>query len=596
MILLSAEKITKSYSEKPLLQDVSLYLNQGDKIGVIGVNGTGKSTFLKIIAQAETAVSGSITKAAGTRVAYLPQNPVFEAGTTILHQVLKNAPNQESREYEAKSILNRLGISDFDRDVSLLSGGQRKRVAIASALVTPCEVLILDEPTNHIDNDMVLWLEKYLAGYKGAILMVTHDRYFLDRVTNRIVEIERGNLYSYDANYSQYLELKALREENEWGTERKRQSLLKKELAWMQRGPRARGTKSRSRIERYEELSSREGPAQSAGLELSAVTTRLGKKTIELEQVNKSYGERQVIREFSHLITRDARIGIIGKNGCGKSTLLNLIAGKLSPDSGNISVGETVRLGYFSQECAEMDLTLRVIDYIKAVSDRIETTDGPLSASQMLEKFLFPSDLQWNTIGRLSGGERRRLFLLRVLMDAPNILLLDEPTNDLDIQTLTILEDYLESYPGAVVAVSHDRYFLDKVVDTIFEFRENSTLKQYLGGYTDYFEEASTDLQTKPAQSPSKEAQNKQRKERQKKLKFSFKEQYEFERIDDVIAGLEKELEQVQLDIERQAADFEQLQKLLEQQTALEQKLEHQTERWIYLNELAEKIEAQNQG
>ena len=489
-MLLSVEKITKSYSEKVLLKDIFFYLDKGDKVGVIGVNGTGKSTFLKIIAQVEEPDSGEAAKSSGVRVQFLQQNPVWDEKLSILEHVFLGASElKESKDYEAKTILTKLGITEFDKPISLLSGGQRKRVAIASALIHPCDVLILDEPTNHLDSEMVLWLESYLIKYTGAIVMVTHDRYFLERVTNKIVEIDHGNLYSYEANYSKYLELKAQREEMEIGTERKRRSILRRELEWMQRGPRARGTKSKDRIERFEALSEKSGPAEPIKLELSSVSTRLGKKTVEISNISKSFGERQVIRNFEHIILRDSRIGIVGKNGCGKSTLLNIISGRMQPDTGSVAFGDTVKLGYFSQDSAEMDLSLRVIDYIKGIAGTIETPEGTFTASQMLEKFLFSPDLQWNTISRLSGGERRRLYLLSILMEAPNILLLDEPTNDLDIQTLTIFEDYLENFKGAVIAVSHDRFFLDKVVDTIFEFEGDGTIRKCLGSYSEYLAE-----------------------------------------------------------------------------------------------------------
>ncbi len=592
---MQAENITKAYREKPLLDGVSLYLNEGDKVGVIGVNGTGKSTLLKILAGWEEPDGGTITRGNGVRIGYLPQNPDFEEHTTVLEQVFKgnHLAEQEQREYEAKSILNRLGITEFDRDVTTLSGGQKKRVAIASALMTPCEVLILDEPTNHIDSEMVLWLETYLQRYKGALVMITHDRYFLDRVVNKIVEIDRGKLYTYESNYTKFLELKAMREESALASERKRQSLLRTELAWVQRGVRARGTKSRSRLERYEELKNREAPEEAKKLDLSSLSTRLGKKIVEAEHISKRFGDRVVVQDFSCLITRDARIGIIGANGCGKSTLLKMLFGTLQPDSGTVTVGETVRYGYFSQECEEMDTSLRVIDYIRDVAAYIDTADGRLTASQMLEKFLFPADLQWNTIGRLSGGERRRLFLLRILMEAPNVLLLDEPTNDLDIQTLLILEEFLESFQGAVLVVSHDRYFLDKVVDSVFAFEGGGVIRQYLGGYTDYAEQHQAFVQEQEAPKASVKA-SKERVKTPRKLKFSFREQYEFEHIDEEIAALEEKLQTLNAEIAAQSSNFEKLNELLAQKEEVDRQLEEKTERWVYLNELAEKIEQQN--
>lgn len=592
---MQAENITKAYREKPLLDGVSLYLNEGDKVGVIGVNGTGKSTLLKILAGWEESDGGTITRGNGVRIGYLPQNPDFEEHTTVLEQVFKgnHLAEQEQREYEAKSILNRLGITEFDRDVTTLSGGQKKRVAIASALMTPCEVLILDEPTNHIDSEMVLWLETYLQRYKGALVMITHDRYFLDRVVNKIVEIDRGKLYTYESNYTKFLELKAMREESALASERKRQSFLRTELAWVQRGVRARGTKSRSRLERYEELKNREAPEEAKKLDLSSLSTRLGKKIVEAEHISKRFGDRVVVQDFSCLITRDARIGIIGANGCGKSTLLKMLFGTLQPDSGTVTVGETVRYGYFSQECEEMDTSLRVIDYIRDVAAYIDTADGRLTASQMLEKFLFPADLQWNTIGRLSGGERRRLFLLRILMEAPNVLLLDEPTNDLDIQTLLILEEFLESFQGAVLVVSHDRYFLDKVVDSVFAFEGGGVIRQYLGGYTDYAEQHQASVQEQEAPKASVKV-SKERVKTPRKLKFSFREQYEFEHIDEEIAALEEKLQTLNAEIAAQSSNFEKLNELLAQKEEVDRQLEEKTERWVYLNELAEKIEQQN--
>lgn len=592
MILLSAEAITKSYREGNLLDGVSLYLEEGDKAGIIGINGTGKSTLLKIIAGVEQPDSGSVVTASGVRIGYLPQNPGFAAGTTVLAQVFSGAASAawQAKEYEAKSILTRLGITEFDRDVSTLSGGQKRCVAIASALITPCELLVLDEPTNHLDSSMVAWLEDYLKRFKGSLLMVTHDRYFLDRVTNRIVEIDRGKLYTYQANYSRYLELKAEREQMEAGSERKRQSLLKKELAWMQQGPKARGTKSRFRIERFEQLSAQEGPKAADKLDLNSVSTRLGKKTVELQGVGKQFGGQWFVKDFDLLLPRGARVGIVGPNGCGKSTLLKLITGSLQPDTGSVVLGETVKLGYFSQECEEMDPSLRVIDYIRGIAENIRTPDGTLSASQMLEKFLFPPDLQWNTISRLSGGERRRLFLLRVLMDAPNILLLDEPTNDLDIQTLRILEEYLDGFEGAVVTVSHDRYFLDRVVESIYAFEPGGTLRQYLGGYSDY---ERLRVQEKPVGEAKSKAAREPR-EKTRRLKFSYKEQLEFEGIDGEIAALEEELAETERQIEQQASDYTKLEELLARKEELTARLDEKTERWVYLNELAEQIEAQS--
>jgi len=600
-MILTAENIVKSYSEKALLNDITLYINEGDKIGVIGVNGTGKSTLLKILAGIEEADSGSITKKQGDRIIYLPQNPEFNENTAVLQQVFYNASNQtkELMEYEAKMILTKLGVTEFDRDVNLLSGGQRKRVAIASALVNRCELLILDEPTNHLDNDMVIWLESYLAKFKGALIMVTHDRYFLDRVTNKIVEIDKGNIYTYEGNYNKYLELKAMREDFLIASERKRQSILRKELEWIQRGVRARGTKSKSRIERFEELSSKSAPEVDDKIALSSVSSRLGKKIIEINNISKSYNNTKIIDDLEYTITKDARIGIVGKNGAGKTTLLNLISGRLQPDAGTIDIGQTVKIGYFSQESSEMNLSLRVIDYIRNIAEYVDTVDGKISASQMLERFLFTGEIQYNTIGRLSGGERRRLFLLSIIMNAPNVLLLDEPTNDLDIQTLTILEDYLETFNGAVIAVSHDRYFLDKVVNRIFEVVGDGSINSYNGGYSDYYDERLYNEKQFNAESSIDKTQIEKKREtsdKPKKLKFSFREQKEYDTIDEDIANLEESIEKIEIDIIKNSTDYVKLQELVEQKDKLQANLDEKMNRWVYLNDLAEQIENQKKG
>jgi len=589
-MLLSAEKITKSYSEKVLLNGISLYLNEGDKIGVIGVNGTGKSTLLNIIAQKEVPDSGSISKNPGVRIEYLEQNPVWDEKLTLLEHVFLGTSTalRQTKEYEAKMVLNKLGLTEYDTLISSMSGGQRKRAAIASALIHPCEVLILDEPTNHLDNEMVQWLENYLARYTGAIIMVTHDRYFLDRVTNKIVELDHGNLYTYQANYSKYLDLKAQREEMALGTDRKNRSILRRELEWMLQGAKARGTKSRERIARFEELSERTGTVEAEKLELSSVASRLGRKTIEISDVTKSYGGKTLVSHFSHNLARDSRIGIVGSNGCGKSTLLNMISGRLVPDSGTVVFGETVKLGYFSQDSAEMDVSLRVIDYIRNIAETIETRDGMLSASQMLEKFLFAPDLQWNEIKRLSGGERRRLYLLSIIMEAPNILLLDEPTNDLDIQTLTILEDYLSGFAGAVVTVSHDRFFLDKVVDYIFDFRSDGTIGKHLGGYSEFLEKYSQEQEAKSAVESKSSVEKSWNRNR--KIKFTFNEQREFDSIDEDISDLEDKLQTVVVTMHKESSNYIALQELMKEKESLEKALEAKMERWVYLNDLAEKI------
>lgn len=597
MLLLTADKISKSYSEKTLLKDICFSISEGDKLGVIGVNGTGKSTLLKIIAGVETPDSGDITKAGGVRVGYLPQNPEFIEGATVLEQTMHGIAQQqrEGKQYECKAILNKLGITDFDKPMEQLSGGQKRRVALASALVTPVEVLLLDEPTNHIDNDMVDWLEDFLARYKGALLMVTHDRYFLDRVTNRIVELQGGSLYGYQANYSKYLEMKAEREDMLAASERKRQALLKKELEWIQRGARARSTKQQFRVNRFAELSAQKVDLTEDKLEMSSMSSRLGKKIIEIDNIAKAYGDRTLISGFSYNLLRDDRIGIIGENGCGKSTLLKMIGGMLPPDSGSVDIGDTVRIGYFAQECDEMNPSLRAIDYIKDISAEVQTPEGTLTASQMMEKFLFTSDLQYTAIGRLSGGERRRLYLLGILMQAPNILLFDEPTNDLDIQTLTILEDYLEGFAGAVIVVSHDRYFLDKVATRIFAFEPNGGICGTMGGYSDYL--AQREEQAEPETERDTQQKSKDSwKTKSDKLKFTYKEQREYDAIDDVIAKLEERIDGVEKELVKEASNFERLQELMEQKTALEAELAAQMERWVYLSDLAEHIEAQNQA
>lgn len=596
MLLLTAEKISKSYNEKMLLNDVAFGINSGEKIGFIGVNGAGKSTLLKILAGLETPDTGTVTKFGGVRVGYLPQNPLFEDGITVLQQVVKGISEQqrESKEYECKSILTKLGINEFDKPLSQLSGGQKKRVSLASALVTPVEVLILDEPTNHLDNDMVDWLETYLAGYNGALLMVTHDRYFLDRVTNKIVELQNGNLYAYQANYTKYLELKAERESMAAASERKRQTLLKKELAWISRGARARSTKQKFRVERYEEMSAQSAELEQENLQMSSMSSRLGRTIIEIGGISKAYGGRQLIRDFSYNLLRRDRIGIIGPNGCGKSTLLKIIVGTVPPDEGNVRVGETVRIGYFSQECEEMDPNQRVIDYVKEISSEIETPSGTLTASQMLETFLFPSDLQYSLIKKLSGGERRRLYLLGILMQAPNVLLFDEPTNDLDIQTLIILEDYLQNFSGAVIAVSHDRYFLDKIAEHVFSFEPDGEIHDSIGGYSDYLQQKKQRRQDEP-----KPAANKPKpapRTKPGKLKFSFNEQREYDEIDGILADLEKQISQINDEIQQESSNYLLLTELTGKKEALEKELDEETERWVYLTDLASRISEQNES
>ncbi len=589
-MLLSAEKINKSYSEKILLKDVSLYLNEGDKVGVIGINGTGKSTLLKIIGQIETPDSGSVSKSPGARIEYLPQNPILDNNLTVLEQVLIGADkeSQETRIYEAKTILTKLGITEYDKQIGTLSGGQMKRVAIASALVHRCEILILDEPTNHLDNEMVAWLESFLGKYTGAIIMVTHDRYFLDRVVNRIVEINDGEIYNYPGNYSTFLEMKAGREDIELNTRRKRKSFLRKELEWIKRGPVGRTSKSKSRIAKYGKLKEDSVYEEEIKLELNSISSRLGNKVVELHGVSKSFGDKLIIDNFDYFIPRDARIGIVGRNGEGKSTLLNLISNKVTPDKGLVEIGQTVKIGYFSQNSEELDQNIRVIDFIKNIAEVVKTPDGEVTASKMLERFLFDANLQWTPISKLSGGEQRRLYLLSILMEAPNVLLLDEPTNDLDIETLTILEDYLENFRGAVIVVSHDRYFLDKVVDTIFEFQGNGKIGKYLGSYVDYLGEKINEKE----QDRVKEGERTVtvREKNNFRLKLSFNEQRELLSIDDEIAELEKRLDDLALAIGNETSDYVKLQELGEKKLSLEKALEEKMERWVYLHELSEKI------
>lgn len=594
-MIITLEKVNKSYGQKVLLNNVDLYINDSDKIGVVGINGTGKSTLLKIASGVEEPDSGNIIKSPGDRICVLEQDPTFDKEATVLEQVFINSSTETKvlKEYEAKTILSKLGIDEYDKKVNLLSVGQRKRVAIASALVNPCELLVLDEPTNHLDNDMIIWLENYLVKYSGAILMVTHDRYFLDRVSNKIIELDKGNLYSYEGNYSKFLELKALREDMEASSDRKKQTLYKKELAWIQRGARARSTKAKGRIEQFEKLKDSLGTEVAEKLELSSVSSRLGKKTIEIKNISKSFGDKKIVHDFEFTVLRDARIGIVGKNGAGKSTLLNILAGKIQPDKGHVEIGSTVNVGYFSQEAKEIDDSQRVIDYIKNIAEVVETPEGSVTASQMLERFLFSPDVQYNTIKKLSGGERRRLFLLSVLMTAPNILLLDEPTNDLDIETLTVLEDYLETFSGAVITVSHDRYFLDKVVDTVLELPGDGTVVMYNGGYSDYIvvRTLNEKQQEKPRQ--IKDIQ-KETREKPKKLKFSFKEQQEYNTIDDDIAAIESKIAEAEIKLEESATDYMKLQEIMDEKQNLEAQLEEKMNRWIYLNDLKEQIENQS--
>ena len=594
-MLLSAEHLSKNYGMKTLLEDASIYLEQGEKIGVIGINGTGKSTLLRLLSGTEAPDEGTVRRDPNVQVSYLRQNPEMNPNASILEQVFLGFPGdfQELKEFEAKTMLTKLGLTNYDQKIGTLSGGQRKRVALCTALIHPADVLLLDEPTNHLDAYMVEWLEQWLRSFRGGIIMVTHDRYFLERVCNRICQVERGKLYFYEANYSKYLELRQQRYDYAQAAERKRQTLLRREYQWIIRGPQARGTKAKERIRRYAELKAQDAPETQSTVQTAAMSSRLGKKTIELTNVEKSYEGREILKPFSYLLGRDDRIGVVGRNGAGKSTLLELIAGKISPTAGEITWGETVKIGYFSQEGRELDLNQRPYDYIHEIAATVKTAEGTFSASQMLERFLFDGDLQYSTIGALSGGERRRLYLLGVLMSAPNVLLLDEPTNDLDIETLTILEDYLASFDGIVIAVSHDRYFLDKIATQIFEVSDSGEVLRYTGGYTDYLEKR---RESAPEVKEKKEKKEAPREPKPQKLRFSYKEQREYAVIEDEIAQLEEKIAQADADMAANATDYTALQRLTEEKEQMETALEEKMDRWMYLSELAEKIEAQKES
>lgn len=613
MNLINIENVTKAYTERKLLDGASFSLQDGEKVGVIGINGTGKSTLLKIIAGIEEPDEGSVVRANHIVVRYLPQNPVFDGNMTILEAVLSGADVSDSWtvESDAKSLLTKLGITDFTQKVGELSGGQRKRLALVAAVVVPCDVLILDEPTNHLDSAMSDWLEDFLKKWRGALVMVTHDRYFLDAVCSRIVEVDKGAVYSYDTNYSGYLERKAAREESAEASERKRQSILRKEIEWMKRGARARSTKQKGRIKRFEEMQGETAPQQDGQVEIGSVSTRMGRTTVELEHISKSYGERVLIRDFSYIFLKADRIGFIGPNGSGKTTLMKMIDGRVVPDAGTITIGQTIKIGYYTQEIenskdagiAYMDPEEKVIDYIRNTAEYVRTTEGLVSATMMLERFLFPSSQQYSPIGKLSGGEKRRLNLLRVLMEAPNVLILDEPTNDLDIKTLTILEDYLDSYDGIVIAVSHDRYFLDRVVRRIFAFEGDGEIRQYEGGYTDYRNRLEEEGRQMPGMSQSAAAEtgtqtstvpdSKATWTSGKKLKFSYKEQREYETIEDDIAALEQKVEDLDNEMAANATNAAKLRELMEEKEQTEAALEEKMERWEYLEELAAKIAGQ---
>lgn len=619
MNLINIENITKAYTERKLFEHASFSLQDGEKVGVIGINGTGKTTLLKMLAGKEEPDEGTITIANHVVIRYLPQHPEFDPEMSSLECVLSGNVSDENRwtiESDAKAMMTRLGIRDFEQPAGQLSGGQRKRLALISVLLSPADILLLDEPTNHLDNDMADWLEDYLKKWRGALIMVTHDRYFLDSVTDRIVEIDKGSIYSYQTNYSGFLELKTQREEMEAASERKRQSILRVELEWIRRGARARSTKQKAHIQRYEELRDRQAPVQDREVELSSISTRLGKTTVELEHICKSYGERKLIDDFSYIFLKGDRVGFIGPNGCGKSTLMKIIAGIIAQDSGQVIVGQTVKMGYYAQEIAsekpkddsrESDIDFsymnpeqRVIDYVKDTAEYIQTADGVLSVSAMLERFLFPPEKQYSPIGKLSGGEKKRLNLLRVLSSSPNLILLDEPSNNLDIATLTILEDYLDRYEGIVVAISHDRYFLDRTMKRIFAFEEGGKLRQYEGGYTDYAirkaaeEGAEQETRTGTAVKTNAPAAEKgQRTRGPQKLKFTYKEQKDYETIETDMADLEERIVALDKDIEASAHDFVKLNQLMADKEELETALEEKMERWMYLEELAAKIAEQ---
>ena len=595
MNILNIEHVSKVFGEKTIFDDVSFVIQEGDKIGIIGINGTGKTTLLRMIAGVEEPDSGQIIKQNGIRLAYLSQHPSFPEGATVLSYAFDGiAENDWALKSEVKSALNKLGITDHDMKMEHLSGGQKKKVALAKTLTSSFEILLLDEPTNHLDGEMISWLEDYLKRYKGVVIMVTHDRYFLDKVTNRILEISRGKLYGYEANYSKFLEMKAEREEMELASERKRQSVLRMELEWAKRGCRARTTKQKARLERLELLKNGKAPETDRLAEIDSVETRMGKKTIELHHVSKSYGERKLIDDFDYIVLKNQNLGIVGPNGCGKSTLLKMIAGLVEPDEGTIEIGETIRIGYFAQELPEMNTSQRVIDFVKDIAEYIPTKDGRITASQMLERFLFTPDMQYAPIEKLSGGEKKRLYLLSVLQAAPNVLIFDEANNDIDIPTMTILEDYLNSFQGIVITVSHDRYFLDNVVDRIFEFDGNGHLQQYEGGYTDYIEaKQKREVPKEEVKAKKSTGKNDWKQNRPTKLKFSYMEQKEFETIDEDIAKLEEKLEKLDADMMANATNSAKLSELTLEKEFAEKQLEEKMERWVYLNDLAERIAAQ---
>ena len=602
MNILTAEHLKKSYTERLLFDDANFYLHEGEKVGILGINGTGKSTLLKILAGMEEPEEGKVVLANHVVLRYLPQHPVFKEGQTVLEAVLdvhKGDDTLYNLEADAKTMMTKLGITDFAQPVEQLSGGQKKRLALVAALVAPADILVLDEPTNHLDNAMADWLEEFLKKWRGALIMVTHDRYFLDSVTNRIVEIDKGKIYSYETNYSGFLQLKADREASALATERKRQSILRVELEWMMRGARARSTKQKAHIQRYENLKAQEAPKVDAKIEISSVSSRMGRTTIELDNLSKSYGDKVLFKDFTYYFLKNDRIGFLGANGCGKTTLMKVIAGQIEPDEGTVTVGQTVKIGYYTQEIAQdksagiayMDPNMRVIDYIKQTAEYVMTEDGRVTASKMLERFLFPPEEQYNFIGKLSGGEKRRLNLLRVLMEAPNVLILDEPTNDLDVTTLTILEDYLDHFDGIVITVSHDRYFLDRIVKRIFAFDGKGNLRQHEGGYTEYAARIAAETSEEEVKTPVKKGVDTRVKE--KKLKFTYKEQKEYETIESDIAALEEKIEELESSMSKFARDFVKLNQITKEKEEAEALLEEKMDRWMYLEDLKAKIDAQ---
>ena len=597
MNLLTMEHITKSYTDRILLDDVGFSINENEKIGVIGINGMGKSTLLKVVAGLEECDAGKISMGNQVKICYLPQTPVFEEGTTVLKAAIAgnvDELNQWTIEADAKAMLNQLGFTDFDEKVEHMSGGQKKRIALVNALLTSADILVLDEPTNHLDNAMSEWLENYLIQFRGALLMVTHDRYFLDRVVNRIVEVDSGKLYNYPGNYSEFVRLKEERQNIALATERKRKSLLRTELEWLHRGARARSTKQKAHIDRIKAMQEIKDIEAEKSVILDSISTRMGNKTIELADISKSYGDRKLIKDYNYIFLKNDRIGIIGPNGCGKTTLLRIINGIVKPDTGSVEVGQTIKIGYFSQENEYMDHSMKAIEYVKELGEYVQISDGKITASAMLERFLFDGAMQYSKIEKLSGGEKRRLYLLGVLMSSPNVLILDEPTNDLDIQTLTILEDYLDRFDGIIIVVSHDRYFLDRTVRRIFSFEGNAQVRQFEGGYSDYLirkelekePEESVVVKKEKTESSSKNTW----KSGNKKLKFSYKEQREFETIDEDIAKLEEKIESLDRQMEANATNSVKLKELIEEKEKVEAQLEEKMDRWVYLNDLNERI------